>query len=94
MGIGTALVYPTLIAAIGDRAHPAWRASAVGVYRLWRDLGYAAGGLLVGITADAIDESAAIIVAGILTAASGVIVVLRMHDAPGQPNRLAPLPTR
>src|SRR5207302_8017022 len=59
MGIGTALVYPTLIAAIGDRAHPAWRASAVGVYRLWRDLGYAAGGLLVGITADAIDESAA-----------------------------------
>ena len=91
MGIGTALVYPTLIAAIGDRAHPAWRASAVGVYRLWRDLGYAAGGLLVGITADAIDESAAIIVVGILTAASGLIVVLRMHDASGQPNRPASL---
>jgi MFS family permease len=81
MGIGTALVYPTLIAAIGDRAHPAWRASAVGVYRLWRDLGYAAGGLLVGITADAIDERAAIIVVGILTAASGLIVALRMDDA-------------
>jgi MFS family permease len=81
MGIGTALVYPTLIAAIGDRAHPAWRASAVGVYRLWRDLGYAAGGLLVGITADAVDESAAIIVVGILTAVSGLIVAFRMHDA-------------
>ncbi len=87
MGIGTALVYPTLIAAIGDRAHPAWRASAVGVYRLWRDLGYAAGGLLVGITADAIDESAAIIVVGILTAVSGLIVALRMHDATRRPNR-------
>jgi MFS family permease len=87
MGLGTALVYPTLIAAIGDRAHPAWRASAVGVYRLWRDLGYAAGGLLVGITADAVDESAAIIVVGILTAASGLIVALRMQDATWQPKR-------
>jgi hypothetical protein len=85
MGIGTALVYPTLIAAIGDRAHPAWRASAVGVYRLWRDLGYAAGGLLV--TADAIDESAAIIVVGILTAASGFIVAFRMHDVTWRPSR-------
>ncbi len=94
MGIGTALVYPTLIAAIGDRAHPAWRASAVGVYRLWRDLGYAAGGLLVVITADAFDESAAIIVVGILTAASGLIVALRMHDATWQRKRAASLPTR
>jgi MFS family permease len=87
MGIGTALVYPTLIAAIGDRAHPSWRASAIGVYRLWRDLGYAAGGLLVGITADAVDESAAIIVVGILTAVSGLVVALRMHDARLQPSR-------
>jgi MFS family permease len=86
MGIGTALVYPTLLAAIGDRAHPAWRASAVGVYRLWRDLGYAAGGLVVGITTDAIDESAAIIVVAILTAASGLIVALRMHDATWHPD--------
>jgi MFS family permease len=80
MGAGTALVYPTLIAAIGDRAHPSWRASAVGVYRLWRDLGYAVGGLLVGITADAIDESAAIVVVGLITAASGVVVALRMQE--------------
>jgi MFS family permease len=81
MGIGTALVYPTLIAAISDRAHPAWRASAIGVYRLWRDLGYAVGGLLVGITTDVINESAAITIVGILTAASGLIVATRMHDA-------------
>ena len=53
LGIGTAMVYPTLLAAIGDVAHPSWRASAVGVYRLWRDLGYAIGALLAGVTADA-----------------------------------------
>jgi MFS family permease len=93
MGIGTALVYPTLIAAVGDRAHPAWRASAVGVYRLWRDLGYAAGGLLVGITADAVDESTAIVVVGILTAASGLVVALRMHDATWRRSRRSPEPS-
>ena len=52
LGFGTALVYPTLLAAIGDVVHPGWRASAVGVYRLWRDLGYAVGALLSGIVAD------------------------------------------
>lgn len=80
MGLGTALVYPTLIAAISDRAHPAWRASAVGVYRLWRDLGYAAGGLLVGVVADAVGMSSAIVAVGVLTAVSGVVVAGRMHD--------------
>jgi MFS family permease len=80
MGLGTALVYPTLIAAIGDRAHPAWRASAVGVYRLWRDLGYAVGGILVGIIADAIDEQAAIFVVAALTAGSGMVVARRMRE--------------
>jgi hypothetical protein len=54
LGVGTAMVYPTLLAAIGDVAHPSWRASAVGVYRLWRDLGYAIGALLAGLTADAL----------------------------------------
>jgi MFS family permease len=82
MGFGTALVYPTLIAAISDRAHPAWRASAVGVYRLWRDLGYAVGGVIVGVIADAIDEQAAILVVSALTAASGVIVARRMREDP------------
>jgi MFS family permease len=81
MGLGTALVYPTLIAAIGDRAHPTWRASAVGVYRLWRDLGYAVGGLLVGVVADAFDDRAAILAVAALTAASGMVVALRMRDA-------------
>src|SRR6476646_1698661 len=52
LGLGTGLVYPTLLAAIGDVVHPGWRASAVGVYRLWRDLGYAVGALLSGIIAD------------------------------------------
>src|SRR5262249_4544368 len=88
---GTAPVYPTLIAAIGDRAHPSWRASAIGVYRLWRDLGYAAGGLLVGITVDALDESAAIVVVGLITAASGIVVALRMQeDDEGRGGRALP----
>jgi MFS family permease len=80
MGLGTALVYPTLIAAVSDRAHPSWRASAVGVYRLWRDLGYAVGGLIVGITTDAIDMSTAIVIVGILTAVSGIVVGHRMRE--------------
>jgi MFS family permease len=82
MGVGTAAVYPTLIAAIGDRAHPTWRASAVGVYRLWRDLGYAVGGLLVGVTADALGARSAILVVAALTAGSGIIVFVRMREAP------------
>src|SRR5262249_7416634 len=81
MGVGTALVYPTLIAAVGNRAHPAWRASSVGVYRLWRDLGYAAGGLLVGITADAVGEAAAIVVVGLLTALSRLVVARRIQGS-------------
>ena len=60
LGAGTAMVYPTLLAAIGDVAHPSWRASAVGVYRLWRDLGYAVGALLAGVTADVLGIQAAI----------------------------------
>jgi MFS family permease len=90
MGVGTALVYPTLIAAIGDRAHPAWRASAVGVYRLWRDLGYAVGGILVGIVADVLDARAAILVVATVTAASGAIVAGRMREhahRQARPNR-------
>ena len=85
MGVGTAMVYPTLIAAVGDRAHPAWRASAVGVYRLWRDLGYAVGGLLVGFTADALGSRSAILVVAALTAASGIVVSARMREATSHP---------
>ncbi len=85
MGVGTALVYPTLMAAIGDRAHPAWRASAVGVYRLWRDLGYAAGGILVGFTADALSARSAILVVAALTAGSGLVVGTRMRETMHRP---------
>ena len=80
LGIGTAMVYPTLLAAVGDVAHPAWRASAVGIYRLWRDLGYAVGAVLAGILADALGMSAAIGVIGGLTIASGILVAVRMPE--------------
>lgn len=71
VGFGTALVYPTLIAAISDVVAPVERATVVGVYRFWRDMGYFVGGLVVGLTADAIDYAGAIAVVAGLTAASG-----------------------
>jgi MFS family permease len=80
LGVGTALVYPTLLAAIGDVVHPAWRASAVGVYRLWRDLGYAVGALLSGAVADLFGLTWAIVVVAILTFLSGVTAALRMTE--------------
>jgi MFS family permease len=80
LGIGTAMVYPTLLAAIGDVAHPSWRASAVGVYRLWRDLGYAIGAVLSGILADALGMSAAMAAIAVLTFASGAVVAIRMRE--------------
>jgi MFS family permease len=80
LGIGTAMVYPTLLAAIGDVAHPSWRASAVGVYRLWRDLGYAIGALLAGVTADAFGLNVAMWVIAALTFVSGVVSATRMSE--------------
>ena len=80
LGVGTALVYPTLLAAIGDVANPAWRGSAVGVYRLWRDLGYAVGAVMAGVIADAFGMRAAIGAVAALTAASGAWVGLRMPE--------------
>ena len=80
LGVGTAMVYPTLLAAIGDVAHPAWRASAVGVYRFWRDLGYAFGALLAGITADLFGLSAAMWLVAAMTFGSGLIVAFRMSE--------------
>jgi len=80
LGVGTAMVYPTLLAAIGDVAHPSWRASAVGVYRLWRDAGYAFGALLSGIIADAFGIVWAIGAVGGLTFFSGAVVALRMSE--------------
>jgi len=80
LGIGTALVYPTFLAAIGDVAHPAWRARAVGVYRLWRDGGFAAGALLAGTIADLYDIPTAIWTVAALTAASGLFAATRMYE--------------
>ena len=80
LGLGTALVYPTLLATIGDVAHPSWRASSVGVYRLWRDLGYAIGALLAGVTADALGLPAAMAFIAALTFASGLVVAVRMRE--------------
>jgi MFS family permease len=80
LGAGTAMVYPTLLAAVGDVAHPAWRASAVGVYRLWRDAGFAVGALLAGLVADLAGLVAAVWVIAALTAASGLVVAGRMYE--------------
>ncbi|MPZ89036.1 MAG: MFS transporter [Nitriliruptorales bacterium] len=73
LGLGTAMVYPALLAAVGDAAHPAWRATSVGVYRFWRDLGYAVGALLAGIVAGLLTLVWAVHVAGLLTLASGLL---------------------
>ena len=85
LGLGTAMVYPTLLAAVGDVAHPAWRASSVGVYRLWRDLGYAIGALLAGFIADAFGLRAAMWAIAALTFASGVVAATRMTETLQQP---------
>jgi len=90
LGAGTAMVYPTLLAAIGDVAHPAWRARSVGVYRLWRDGGFAVGALLAGAIADTFGLLAAIWAVAALTAASGIAVAVRMYET--RPARPAPGP--
>jgi MFS family permease len=80
LGLGTAMVYPTLLAAVGDVAHPTWRATAVGVYRLWRDSGYALGALLAGALADLVSIRFAIGMVGAVTLGSGVLVAIRMPE--------------
>ncbi len=87
-GLGTAMVYPTLLAAISDVAHPEWRATAMGTYRLWRDLGYAVGALLAGIIADLLGMAAAIHVVAALTLVSGLQVALRMDETLRRPPAL------
>jgi MFS family permease len=80
LGLGTALVYPTLLAAVADVAEPAWRGSAVGVYRLWRDLGFAVGAIVAGVVADAAGMASAIWVVAVITAGSGLVVLVRMRE--------------
>jgi MFS family permease len=98
-GVGTAMVYPTLLAAISDVAHPEWRATAMGAYRFWRDLGYALGALISGVIADLFGMRAAIQVVAVLTLLSGIHVAFRMREthvsairkAGGNPNAAAHL---
>ncbi|MGW1342676.1 MFS transporter [Kribbella sp. NPDC002412] len=80
LGLGTAAVYPTLLAAVGDVAEPTWRARAVGVYRLWRDGGFAVGALLAGVIADLWGIPTAIWTVAAITAASGLVVAARMYE--------------
>jgi MFS family permease len=74
------MVYPTLLAAISDVARPEWRASAVGVYRMWRDAGFAIGALLAGVMADLLGLAASLSVVAALTGLSGLVVAVRMYE--------------
>ncbi|MFP5316145.1 MAG: MFS transporter [Actinomycetes bacterium] len=80
LGAGSAMVYPTLLAVIGDVAHPVWRGRAVGIYRVWRDLGYAVGAVLGGIIADLMGLHAAVWVAAGISALSALVVAIRMYE--------------
>ncbi|MFP5253055.1 MAG: MFS transporter [Actinomycetes bacterium] len=80
LGAGTAMVYPTLLAAVGDVAHPTWRGRAVGIYRVWRDLGYAVGALMGGVVADLWSLRAAVWAAAGVSVAAALVVALRMYE--------------
>lgn len=80
LGLGTAMVYPTLIASVSDASHPSWRARSLSVYRFWRDLGYAIGALLAGILTDLFGPATAIAAIGALTFASGVVTAVAMQE--------------
>ncbi|ALV31513.1 MFS transporter [Streptomyces sp. CdTB01] len=84
LGLGTAMVYPALIASVSDHAHPSWRANALGTYRFWRDIGYAAGALVAGVLADAFGLNATVVAAAVLTAGSGLLAarwITEQHPA-------------
>lgn len=93
LGAGTAMVYPTLLAAVGDVAHPTWRASAVGIYRLWRDGGFAVGAILAGVIADAFGIKTAIWTVAVITALSGLLVALRMYETHPRQAAASEVPT-
>ncbi|WP_257670806.1 MFS transporter [Parapedobacter tibetensis] len=80
LGMGTAMVYPALLAAVSDAAHPSWRASSLGVYRFWRDIGYAVGALMAGIVATYLGLIWAVHVAGVITFISGLVVWRNMKE--------------
>lgn len=80
LGIGTAMVYPTILASISDVARPEWRATSMGVYRFWRDSGYAFGAILAGVFADVLSVTWAIGIVGALPILSGILSLFRMDD--------------
>jgi MFS family permease len=80
LGVGTAMVYPTLIASVSDASHPSWRARSLSVYRFWRDMGYAIGALSAGIMTDLFGAAWAIAAIGVLTLASGAVVAVSMNE--------------
>jgi MFS family permease len=82
LGWGTAMVYPTFLAAIAENTHPHDRAQSLGTFRLWRDLGYAIGAVLTGVLADAFGVAAPIVVIALLTIASALVIQTRMHARP------------
>lgn len=90
LGAGTAMVYPTLLAAIGDVAHPAWRGRAVGVYRVWRDLGYAVGAILGGVVGDLWSLRAAVWAASAISVVSALVVAFRMYETHHRPEVASP----
>jgi MFS family permease len=90
LGAGTAMVYPTLLAAIGDVAHPDWRGRAVGVYRVWRDLGYAVGAVMGGVVADLWSLPSAVWVAAAVTLVSALVVAVRMYETHHRPADTTP----
>lgn len=90
LGLGTAMVYPTLLAAIGDASRPSWRGTAVGAYRLWRDGGLAVGAVIGGVAADALGVPAALVIVAALTAGSGLLVALRMPETHPRPGASVP----
>jgi MFS family permease len=90
LGAGTALVYPTLLAVVGDAARTPDRATSVGIYRFWRDSGYAAGAIVAGTIADVGGFPAAIITVAFLTGLSGLVVLVRMHETMPRATRLLP----
>ncbi|KGA96718.1 hypothetical protein AJ85_00920 [Alkalihalobacillus alcalophilus ATCC 27647 = CGMCC 1.3604] len=87
LGVGTAMVYPTLQAALGDVAHPTWRASSMGVYRFWRDSGYAFGALFAGLLTDMLNINWAIGLVAIFPLIAGINLYFRMSETLKQPSK-------